>query len=123
MAIQIVDNFQVNIAESIDNRLVVGPSQFYTDRDSLPYKYAGMRVWDLNVNIPYVWDGATFSTEAASSVSGSGTANYIPKFVSPGNVIQNSIIYDNATNVGIGTISPDKKLTHFTSSSAWKFKA
>jgi hypothetical protein len=111
MAIQIVDNFQVNIAQAIDNRLVVGPGQFYTNKDSLPYKYAGMRVWDLNVNIPYVWDGATFSTEAASSVSGSGTANYIPKFVSPGNVIQNSIIYDNATNVGIGTITPDKKLT------------
>lgn len=111
MAIQIIDNFQVNKAEAIDNRMVVGPGQFYTTRDSLPYKYAGMRIWDLNFNIAFVWDGATFSTESSSSVSGSGTANFVTKFVSPGNVIQDSLIFDNATNVGIGTITPDKKLT------------
>ena len=111
MAIQIIDNFEVNIAKAIDNRLVVGPGQFYTNKDNLPYKYPGMRVWDLNVSIPYVWTGVTFSTESASSVSGSGTPNYLPKFVAPGNVIQNSSIFDNATNVGIGTITPDKKLT------------
>ncbi len=111
MAIQIIDNFEVNIAKAIDNRLVVGPGQFYTNKDNLPYKYPGMRVWDLNVSIPYVWTGTTFSTESASSVSGSGTPNYVPKFVAPGNVIQNSLIFDNATNVGISTITPDKKLT------------
>jgi hypothetical protein len=66
-----------------------------------------MRVWDLNVGVPFVWNGATFSKE---SISGSGTSNYIPRFLTS-DVIQNSIIYDNATNVGIGTILPDKKLT------------
>jgi hypothetical protein len=111
MSIQIIDNFQINNSKPIDNRMVVGPGQFYTTRDSLPYKYDGMRVWDLNDNIPFVWTGSTFSTESASSISGSGTPNHIPKFISPGNVIQDSIIWDNATNVGIGTITPDKKLT------------
>ena len=50
MAIQIVDNFQVNIAQSIDNRLVVGPSQFYTDKDDLTlqirrYACMGFKFW------------------------------------------------------------------------------
>ena len=95
MAIQIVDNFQVNIAESIDNRLVVGPSQFYTDRDSLPYKYAGMRIWDLNEGVsgvPYVWSGTTFSTESSSGIAGSGTPGNVPKFIGGGNVLDDSII-------------------------------
>jgi len=114
MAIQIVDNFQVNIADAIDNRLVVGPSQFYTDKDDLPYKYAGMRVWDLNSGVsgvPYVWTGTTFSTEASSGIAGSGTPGVISKFIGGGNVLDDSIIKEVGVNIGIGTISPDKKLT------------
>ncbi|NLH39030.1 MAG: hypothetical protein GX445_03090 [Elusimicrobia bacterium] len=42
-------------------------------------------------------------------VTGSGTANYIPKWT--GTYTQgNSIIFDNGTNVGIGTTSPGYKL-------------
>jgi hypothetical protein len=114
MAIQIVDNFQVNIADAIDNRLVVGPSQFYTDKDDLPYKYTGMRVWDLNSGVsgvPYVWTGTTFSTEASSGIAGSGTPGVISKFIGGGNVLADSIIKEVGVNIGIGTISPDKKLT------------
>jgi len=112
MAIQIVDNFQVNIAQSIDNRLVVGPSQFYTDKDDLPYKYAGMRVWDLNSGVsgvPYVWTGTTFSTESSSGIAGGGTNGFIPKFIGGGNELDDSIIRESSGNIGIG-ISPTKKL-------------
>lgn len=38
-----------------------------------------------------------------------GTVNYISKF-NNSNTITNSIIYDNGTNVGIGTINPSSKL-------------
>lgn len=38
-------------------------------------------------------------------VSGTGTTNYIPKFTGS-TAIGNSLIYDNGTNVGIGTTSP-----------------
>ncbi|MFN9803968.1 MAG: hypothetical protein ACK54Y_09090 [Bacteroidota bacterium] len=43
------------------------------------------------------------------SIAGSGTTNYIPKFTSS-NAIGNSQIFDNGTNVGIGTASPAQKL-------------
>ncbi len=40
----------------------------------------------------------------------SGTTNYLPKFTGT-SAIGNSLIYDNGTNVGIGTTSPSSKLT------------
>ena len=39
-------------------------------------------------------------------VDGSGTANYVPKWTD-GDTIGNSVIYDDGTNVGIGTSSPN----------------
>ena len=42
-------------------------------------------------------------------VDGSGSANYVPKFTAA-KTLGNSIIYDNGTNVGIGTTSPGYKL-------------
>jgi len=46
---------------------------------------------------------------AGGVVDGSGTTNYVPKWSDP-NTLTNSIIYDNGTNVGIGTTSPSYKL-------------
>ena len=48
-------------------------------------------------------------TNGAGYVDGSGTANYIAKFTD-GDTIGDSVIYDNGTNVGIGTNSADTKL-------------
>jgi hypothetical protein len=42
-------------------------------------------------------------------VTGTGTANYIPKFTASG-TIGNSLIYDNGTSVGIGTTPISEKL-------------
>jgi hypothetical protein len=44
-----------------------------------------------------------------SGVSGSGTTNYVSKFTAAG-AIGNSQIFDDGTNVGIGTASPTAKL-------------
>ncbi len=44
-----------------------------------------------------------------AGVTGSGTTNYLAKWTSSG-TIGDSIIYDDGTNVGIGTNSPSKKL-------------
>ena len=43
-------------------------------------------------------------------ITGTGTSNYISKFNGTGTSINNSLIYDNGTNVGIGTNAPAAKL-------------
>ena len=40
-----------------------------------------------------------------NKVEGSGTLNYIPKFTA-GKTLGNSLLFDNGTNVGVGTTSP-----------------
>ncbi len=45
----------------------------------------------------------------ADKIGGSGTTNYIPKFTSS-SAIGNSQVFDNGTNVGIGTATPAYKL-------------
>jgi len=45
-------------------------------------------------------------------VGGTGTTNYIPKFTSS-SAIGNSIVYEGASGIGIGTTSPNNKLTVF----------
>ena len=44
-----------------------------------------------------------------SGVDGAGTANYLSKWLDA-NTITNSLVYDNGTNVGIGTTNPADKL-------------
>lgn len=101
MPIQIIDNFDLNAPRPIDNRFVVGPTSFYTHRDLIPYKYPGMRIWDLNDSIPYVWTGTTYSSENSVAVTGTGTPTRVPK-LTLSNVIGDSLITDSGTNVGIG---------------------
>jgi hypothetical protein len=107
MAIQIIDGFQVNTALPIDNRIVASGS---TARNAIPYKYEGLRVFDTSDNIPYVYIGGTWSSENASGVLASGTTtNYIPK-LNGTNVVGNSVIYQNGSNIGVSTTSPTAKL-------------
>jgi hypothetical protein len=48
--------------------------------------------------------------KTAPGVSGSGTANYVAKFTGT-TAIGNSQIFDDGTNIGIGTASPSAKLS------------
>lgn len=52
---------------------------------------------------------ATWTTPAAAGVTGSGTANYAARFITPTSV-GNGIIFDNGTNVGIGNTTPHAPL-------------
>lgn len=107
MAIQIIDNFNISVAKPIDDRFVVGPQSFYTDKNDIPYKYSGLRVWDLNDGVPYVWDGSSWASENSVSISGSGNANYVPKFIGSGSstVLDDSCIYVSGLSVGINNTS------------------
>jgi hypothetical protein len=51
----------------------------------------------------------TSQAGGTSGIGGSGTTNYVSKFTAA-STIGDSQIFDNATNVGIGTISPTSKL-------------
>jgi hypothetical protein len=59
---------------------------------------------DANGNL-----SATTAT-TAGVITGSGTLNYLPKWTPDGATLGNSIIYDDGTNVGIGTTSSTYKL-------------
>ncbi len=56
--------------------------------------------------------GSALATQfdISTKVSGSGTDNYIPRFNGT-TAIENSIMYDDGTNIGIGTASPTAKLS------------
>jgi hypothetical protein len=103
MATQIIDGFQVNTASPIDNRIVASGS---TARNAIPYKYHGLRVFDISDNVPYVWNSSSWVSENASGVVGSNTiVNYIPLYTST-NVVSNSVIYQVGSNIGVNTLSP-----------------
>jgi hypothetical protein len=53
-------------------------------------------------------DGTT--STLTNPVTGTGTTNYVPKW-SSSSAQTNSQIFDNGTNVGLGTASPDAKFT------------
>jgi len=52
----------------------------------------------------FIKSNNNFTELYANRISGSGTDNYIPRFNGT-NALENSIIFDNGTNVGIGTTS------------------
>jgi len=128
MAIKITDNFQVNIKNPIDNRFVVGsqsipggpgsiyPTPFYAYRDdissSIGFVYPGLRIWDFNENLPYVWTGTTWSNEnlTGASVEGSGNPagtgfqNYVTKFKNNATVLTKSLLFDDYIHVSLGTV-------------------
>ena len=106
MPIQIIDNFELNVQKPIDNRFVVGgTSSFYNTRFAIVNPYNGLRIWDLNDNQPYVYNGSTWSSEASlTTLQGTGTANYLPKF-NTSNSVENSVVYQNSGNIIIGTTS------------------
>ena len=114
MPIQIIDNFELTSAKPIDNRLVVGPNSFYTNKDDITNKYNGLRIWELpgsNIGggltnstpsgVSYVWTGSAWISENTTGISGGGDSGRVPYFNSS-NSIQSSNIYYNGTNIGIG---------------------
>lgn len=58
--------------------------------------------------------GGTRAGAVSTSATGTGTTNYLTKFTAA-NTIYNSQLFDNGSNIGIGTASPASKL-HITTS-------
>jgi hypothetical protein len=111
MPIKIIDNFRLNSAKPIDDRIVVGDNNRYTNRESIELKYIGLRVWDINESKTFVWNGNSWILDSGSSGSSgvNGTTNYIPKFNSS-TTISNSIIYEVGGRIGINKTNPSSEL-------------
>ena len=58
-------------------------------------------------------DLANYSNTNSQFISGSGTTNYLPKFTA-GSTLGNSLVYDDGTEVGIGTTSPTGLFTVYS---------
>lgn len=106
----IIDNFHVETALPIDNRFVVGGADsFYQNKDDIQNKYLGLRIWDLNDDIPYCWKGTVegWVSENSVGVSADSTSdvNYIPLFTTGPTVIGKSLLYQTIGNqIGIGIL-------------------
>jgi hypothetical protein len=105
--INIIDGFYLSKSAPIDSRIVASGSQ---ERDAIPYKYEGLRVFDISDSIPYVWINNSWQIENKNGVVASNTTqNYIPYLTDP-NVISNSVIYQSNDKIGINTQSPSQTL-------------
>jgi hypothetical protein len=125
-------NFSVNgsfTAFSASNIYITSSNLTVTDNILLmnalsPYqRYAGLQMYDSGSNTlsQFLWDGeGDYFFLTGSSVNGkiitgpdgqtNLSSNYIPK-ATAGYKLGNSLLYDNGTNVGIGTTTPSGKLS------------
>ena len=111
--IQIIDGFKLNASTPIDSRFVVADD---TERMAITYLYHGLRVWELDTNTPYFYDGTQWISELDLVVTGSGTLNSIPKIIDDSPVeIGDSQISDDGTTVTIATNLVVGGVINFTS--------
>jgi hypothetical protein len=64
--------------------------------------------------------GPTGATGPAGAGSVSGTLNYVAKFTPNGTSVGNSLIFDNGTNVGVGTTSPSSNIHGLSTTADFK---
>lgn len=73
-------------------------------------------------DIREIGGGGSSSVAPGNGVTASGTINYISKFTDT-NILGNSLIFDNGTNVGIGLTAPSTKLhVYGTQSGAFRLQ-
>lgn len=80
------------------------PRMTTTQRDAITSPATGLGVYNTTTNTNDYYNGTSWVQLQVSGagLSGSGTTNYLPKFTGS-TTLGNSLIYDNGTNVMIGT--------------------
>lgn len=96
-------NGDVGIAGSLDINTIANAT---TDTDTFLVSDTGIIKYRTGAQILSDIGGQGALT---NPVTGTGTTNYLPKFTGA-STIGNSQVFDNGTNVGIGTNSPSNKL-------------
>jgi hypothetical protein len=75
----------------------------------------GANATSTNKYLRSVNGGTPSWEEVTGFLTGSGTTNYVAKWTPSGSALGNSQIFDNGTNVGIGTSTTQTKLTTYDS--------
>ena len=117
MPINIIDGFKINTEVPIDSRIVATNSNH---RNSIEYKYDGLKVTQLDDRVTYVWNKSKFLLTGVTSTSwdtndnkttGQGTPNYLSKWDSTGLGLTDSSIVsmpiqfnEVSQKIGIGGI-------------------
>jgi hypothetical protein len=106
MAINIQEQFQVNISLPIDSRLVAAGT---AARDAIAYKYDGMLVFDTVDRKTYAWNtvGLTYSL---TDLAGAGQTGYVSRWSSSTGLTASPIVVSNVSSningrIGINTAS------------------
>ena len=99
MSIEIIDGFKLNRGVPVDDRIV---SSGLNARNSIYYKYDGLRVFDLSDQKSYVWVNNEWKKEDENSLIGTSlNANYLVKFNDINKGLTNSSVVDNGICVFI----------------------
>ena len=83
------------------------PRMTTAQRDAIVTPAAGLSIYNTTTNTQDYYNGTSWvqlQPTITSPITGSGTTNYVSKFTGTSS-IGDSLIYDNGTNVGIGTTS------------------
>lgn len=81
------------------------PRMTTTQRNAITTPATGLSIYNTTTNTEDYYNGTAWvslQTSITNPVTGTGTTNYLPKWTSS-SVIGNSLVYDDGTNVGIGT--------------------
>lgn len=105
MAINIQDNFRLNIAVPVDTRIVASGS---VARDAISFKYDGLRVFDTSDRKSYVWNANTPPSGAWTSpdITGGGVTNTLARWETATG-LTSSGVYFTSGKVGINTSNPE----------------
>ena len=83
----------------------LAPRMTTIQRDAIATPATGLMIYNTTTNAYNVFNGTSWGT--TGGIAGSGTLNYVAKWTPDGSTLGNSIIFDNGTNVGIGTTGPE----------------
>jgi len=105
MSISIIDNFELGADKPMDNRFVVGPGLKYETKAEITHKYTGLKTWDINDGLGYLWNGSSWELDPSSETIavGPGSTSSIAKFTSSGN-IGNSIMVESSGKITVSGI-------------------
>jgi hypothetical protein len=82
MPTQIIDGFKLNSAAPIDSRMITSGT---SSRNSMSYKYVGLRVYDTAQNLTFLWNGTAWVEDGASELKVAGAkVDYLPKYTATG---------------------------------------